>query len=726
MDKENNSTHDFVENKEPLPTPLETLRKKEHKLSAFAKKSKEFLIDNTFVVFLILALWLKTYLVLRYAVDIDLENPNQHLILLISPLAFSIFIYGFTLLLFKKHRIAAFLFVNILTTFMLYGNVLFYQFYTDFVTVPVLLQTTNMGDLGTSVTELVSFSDILYILDIVLFILFILKKPRREFITRSSRKVGLVLILTSVVTLLVNLTWAEAERPELLSRTFDREILVKNLGIFNYHVYDIYMFSKTKAQKALADSDALIEAEKYMETKQTLEKEKTNEYKGIADGKNVIYIPLESLQTFLIGDSVGGKTITPFLNELIKESYYFPHFYHQTAQGKSSDSEFVLDTSMYPLGSGAVFFTHAKNTYQAVPYILRQNGYSTNVFHANNASFWNRNIMYETLGISTYYDLTKFNVTEENSIGWGLKDKEFFEQSLDYLEKLSEPYYAKLITLTNHFPFELSDEDKDVQEWDSNSKTLNKYFTTANYLDRAVESFFKDLKKRGMYEDNIYVLYGDHYGISENHNRAMSKYLNKEKLNSYDVAELQKVPLIIHIPGEKGKTFENVVGGQVDLKPTIMNLLGINVKTLSFGEDLFSMKRENRIAFRGNGAVSDKYVYYDDTCYVRPNYINQYEDAQTYPAYQSYLDEQKERLKMYGNATAESASYDKETRAADKFLTGMQVPKENCSNLLLKQAIEQQYSDNIIFGDLLRFRDFDAGVIADDEKLMEKMMREEK
>lgn len=88
---------------------------------------------------------------------------------------------------------------------------------------------------------------------------------------------------------------------------------------------------------------------------------------GTAKGKNVIVVSLESLQTFLIGATVNGQEVTPFLNQFTKESYYFDNFFHQTGQGKTSDAEFLVDTSMYPLDRGAVFFTHGNNEYTATP-----------------------------------------------------------------------------------------------------------------------------------------------------------------------------------------------------------------------------------------------------------------------------------------------------------------------------------------------------------------------
>ncbi|MDT3895794.1 glycerol phosphate lipoteichoic acid synthase, partial [Staphylococcus aureus] len=72
----------------------------------------------------------------------------------------------------------------------------------------------------------------------------------------------------------------------------------------------------------------------------------------------IIKIHLESFQTFLINKKVNGKEVTPFLNKLSsgKEQFtYFPNFFHQTGQGKTSDSEFTMDNSLYGLPQGSAF-----------------------------------------------------------------------------------------------------------------------------------------------------------------------------------------------------------------------------------------------------------------------------------------------------------------------------------------------------------------------------------
>ena len=226
--------------------------------------------------------------------------------------------------------------------------------------------------------------------------------------------------------------------------------------------------------------------------------------------------------------------------------------------------------------------------------------------------------MYQSLGIDHYYGEESYEVTEENSIGWGLKDKPFFEQSTKILQKLQQPFYAKLITLTNHFPFELGEEDKSIEPYNSILNTLNNYFPTVRYMDEAIEQFFNQLKNSGLYENSILVIMGDHNGISANHNRAMSQYLGKEEITLYDHVQLQRVPLFIHIPGYGKGGVKSEVSGQIDVKPTLLNLLGIkNSDDIQFGNHLFSNNRKGFIALRDGSFISEDYNHTNSTCYDR-------------------------------------------------------------------------------------------------------------
>jgi lipoteichoic acid synthase len=604
---------------------------------------------GSLIALAIIMLWLKTYIVYQTSFDIKIENWRQEFILFINPLSFLMFAFGFGFLMKEKTQKRFVLITSFWVSSVLFANVLFYRFFNDFLTIPVLFQTSNMSDLGSSVNELLNVSDLLYFADFFVLLVVLKLKPDLVQYRNYSKANRRAYFLLAIAIAFFNLGLAEAERPQLLTRTFDREILVKNIGTYNYHIYDAFLQSKSSAQRALADGSELADIDNYIRAGYD---QPNKDMFGIAKGKNVILVSMESTQNFVINQTVNGQEITPFLNQFIKESYYFDNFYHQTGQGKTSDSEFIVENSLYPLSRGAVFFTHSGNEFNATPEILNKNGYFTASLHANNKSFWNRDIMYKSLGYDRFYSMIHYDIREDNSVGWGLKDKDFFEQSIQHLKEMPKPYYAKFITLTNHFPFELNEEDKFIEPYNSDSNTLNNYFPTVRYQDEALKHFVQRLKEEGLYDDSIIILYGDHYGISENHNRAMGQYLG-EDVTPFVSTQLQKVPLIIHIPGQKGKVISSV-SGQIDLKPTILHLLGIDTKQdIDFGSDLFAKDKLEFTVLRDGSFITKDYVYTRDVCYDK--------------------------------ATGE--------------------PTENnlCEPYLEKAKNELEFSDKIIYGDLLRF-----------------------
>ncbi|GGB29365.1 sulfatase-like hydrolase/transferase [Virgibacillus dakarensis] len=608
----------------------------------------------------------KTYIVYRFMFTIEIDNSMQELILLINPFVSGFLVFALSVWFKKQSRQMKFLrYTALIGTLILYFNLVFYRSFTDFITIPQLFQGSNMGDLGSSILTLIKAYDIFLFLDVAL-IWYLSKKNAGSSAVKYPRSGKVFALAMSLVLLAGNFFLAEMERPQLFTRAFDREYLVKNIGLFNYHIYDFAVHSKVKTQRVFADGTELPEIKDYVDS---LRSDKQSDLYGIAEGKNVIFISAESLQTFVINNEVNGEEITPFLNSLVddKDTYYFENFYHQTMQGKTSDSEFLTANSLYPLPRGAVFFTHGQNDYHALPEMLNEEGYYTASFHANNKSFWNRDQMYDSLGFDHFYGDESYEVTKDNSIGWGLKDKPFFEQSIKYLQALDQPFYTKFITLTNHFPFDLDEEDRSIEPYDSNSNTLNNYFPTVRYMDESIEQFFNQLKDAGLYEDSIIIIMGDHYGISANHNKAMSQYLEKEEITPYDHIQLQRVPFFIHIPGSgKGKVMSEV-SGQIDIKPTILHLLGIDTENdIYFGNDLFSDDRKGYIAQRNGDFISDKYISTEGICYNRE--------------------------------TGEPIEEDQTITETDT--------ESPCTAIEEKVTNELGYSDDIIYGDLFRFVDF--------------------
>ncbi|MDQ0269713.1 LTA synthase family protein [Cytobacillus purgationiresistens] len=574
--------------------------------------------NSLFLFFLVVAIfWLKTYVTYQIEFKLGIDNYLQEFLLFLNPLSSTLIFFG--LALFFKGRIQSIILaaMNIVLSILLYANVVYYRFFNDFITVPVIMQTkTNAGQLRDSALTLMSPLDIFYFIDTILLIILITKRWYKP-VHMGSKKKGTLIVAAGLIVFFINLGLAEKDRPDLLTRSFDRVYLVKYLGIYNFTFHDAVQNSKYLSERALADSTDITEVENYMKSQQTSPNPK---YFGKAEGMNVIYVSMESLQTFIIDYELNGQEVTPFLNSLIKDdqTFYFDHIYNQTGQGKTSDAEFIMDNSLFPMAQGAVYVNKAQNTYQATPAILQSYGYTSASFHGNYKTFWNRNEMYKSMGYNEFFDAEYYEMTDENTKNYGMKDKPFFKESMPYLKRLPEPFYAKFITLSNHFPFKMDEWDTDFPLAETENDVVNQYFQSANYMDEALEQFFADLEASGLYERSVIVLYGDHYGISENHNEAMEEIIGKE-ITPFEYTQLQRVPVFIHIPGETGGEPKQTLGGQVDVRSTVLHLLGIDTREyIDFGSDLLSDEHREIIPFRNGDFTSPQVTminekFYDNT-----------------------------------------------------------------------------------------------------------------
>src|SRR5699024_8090086 len=127
---------------------------------------------------------------------------------------------------------------------------------------------------------------------------------------------------------------------------------------------------------------------------------------------------------------------------------------------------------------------------------------------------------------------------------------------------------AHMMTLTHHHPYLIDEDDASIEPAKTGDPSVDRYFQTARYLDESLEQFFKDLKKSGLYDDSLLYISGDHYGISDNHNRAMSELL-EEDMTDFKQAQLQRVTLLIKVPGEEAKRTVEEYAGQLDIVPTM-------------------------------------------------------------------------------------------------------------------------------------------------------------
>ena len=576
---------------------------------------------------LVVLMWIKNMLAYTLDFHLSLENALQHFILIINPIATTLLLLSVGLYVRrKKPAYITMMVIYFIMTALLFSNAVYYREFTDFITINTMLGAGKVASgLGESAIKLFRPYDILYWLDFILLVFALATKRIKMDETPVRARMAFAFSTLAVMIFSGNLFLAESDRPELLTRTFSRDYLVKYLGINAFTVYDGVQTYKTTQVRAQASATDMDEVAEYVKSHYA---KPNDQYFGLAKGRNVIYIHLESTQQFLIDYKLKDENgveheVMPFINSLYhsNSTFSFSNFFHQVKAGKTSDSETLFENSLFGLNQGALFTQlGGKNTFEAAPNILKQTqGYTSAVFHGNSGTFWNRNETYKRLGYDYFFDASYYNVTEDNSFQYGLNDKPFFQQSVKYLEHLQQPFYTKFIAVSNHYPYsQLSGDETGFPLAQTKDETINSYFSTANYMDTAVHEFFDYLKQSGLYDNSIIILYGDHYGISNARNKELAQLLGKDRetWSNFDNAQVQRVPYMIHIPGmNKGKIIDTY-GGQVDALPTLLHLLGVDTQNyIQLGQDLFSPDHKQLVAFRDGDFVTPNYTYYGGILY---------------------------------------------------------------------------------------------------------------
>lgn len=616
-----------------------------------------------FFVLNVVLVWFKTFVNYHMNFNLGADGPTQQFLLFLNPWPTAIILLSIALYFRGVLSYWIAILFNFIQSLWLFANILYYREFSDFLSMGILGSGSSTGNnLGKSIAAIIHWSDYMVFLDIVILIGLVLFKQLTIDRKGVQRRFAVLTTLLGVALMLVDYGIASADRSGLLTRSFDNNYIVKYLGLNEYAVFNaVQTYNQTESRKRAKPAD-LTKIKQFVASQKLPD---NLEYYGTQKGKNVFMIHLESFQQFLIDYKVDGREVTPNLNQFYHDqnTLSFDNFYNQVGQGKTSDAEMMQENSLFGLSTGSAMVKYGtSNTFESFPAILGQRGYTTAAFHGDVASFWNRDNTYKSFGYNYFFSKSYYpNADKPNfNIGYGLKDKIFLQDSAKYLEQLPQPFYAKLITVTNHYPYDLDKDNIDFPATTTGDNTVDGYVQTAHYLDQAFGEFMTYLKKAGLYDNSVFVLYGDHYGISENHQPAIAQLLGKDKVTNYDLAQFQKVPFMIHATGLKGGV-DHTYGGEIDMMPTLLDLLGIpDDNMIMFGQDMLSPKYQGIVPFRDGDWITPTYMKYN----------NQY----------------------FNTVTGEQV-----TLANDPNLKKMAGPTQK----YVDQVLEN--SDAVITGDLLRF-----------------------
>ena len=614
------------------------------KLKKIINKIKNYIKENKLFSIYVLISLIMTFVV-RLLTTKEIFNYEP----LITDLGLIIILGSFSFLIKKEKRKYIYLqiFLTIFAIICIINDI-YYSFYTSFASITELSSLGQAKTVAGSFFERLTLSQFIYLIMPFFFYFYYNKKNKKKlslFDKENTKKNFKKTIMAGFVFIFLSLLTAEGQDYSRLYKQWNRTYIVDRFGIITYQTSDLISSVTSKLTTVFGFENALIKMDEFY-NKQNNTNE-NNKYTGIFDGYNIVFVHMESIQNFLIDLEFNGQKVLPTTNKLIDEGLYFSNFYPEISTGTSSDTEFTLLSSLLPTRIGIVFTKYYNRDYITIPKLLNKKGYYTFSMHGNDFTMWNRNNAHPSLGYKNFYFKDKYQINEENSFNLGIKDNDFFKQSIPYLEKIEKEntnYMGTIITLSNHSPYIYLD---DYQQFDLSKKytsfnyknnkyetknidfltgtTIGNYIISSHSADLDLGILIDEINNSECFNNTIFVFYGDHdarlskeqFNYYYNYDPIKQDLLDENDPNYYDYNDYEhylnkKTPLIIW---SKNEQVRNLIKGEItypmgmiDVMPTIGNMIGIK-NNYALGNDIFITKENNIVPFPDGDYVTNTYYY---------------------------------------------------------------------------------------------------------------------
>ena len=371
-------------------------------------------------------------------------------------------------------------------------------------------------------------------------------------------------------------------------------------GLYEYNLRAVY---KYYYNLITVDRDALKEeVDVYNSLYSNTYQE--NDMTGIFEGKNVIYILMESIDSWIIDEDT-----MPTLKYMQDTGINFTNRYSPFFNGgQTINSEFAMNTGLYAITDYDTIYDIDTVDYNySLANMLKKKGYSVNSFHANTGKFYNRSNFHKLLGYDNHYSAKDMQDegTLDKRINYYADSNLISDKTLSKLitGNGKDKFLSFITTYSAHLEYKNFNQIYKLK----NGSIENKYDTEEEYIYRTLandtDQFLKilldTLEKKGLLDDTVIVLASDHYvyGYSD------SDYVAEQKNVVNSRKTLQKTPLIIWSKGITHKNVDTILD-TTDILPTLLNMLGIKYNPNNYmGDDVFS-------------SYHDKFVWFSDGSFI--------------------------------------------------------------------------------------------------------------
>lgn len=504
-------------------------------------------------------------------------------------------------------------------SFFLLSIVWYFHTYSTIMPLSSYMLFDNLEGLSGSIVASMRWEDVRVIVSFWFVFFFYCWVDRNyQRIEREKMKSSVVFILVGIMVVFVVIPYCpnkrSVEKQPAYIYPLDAAEGFKEFGLINYWIYQISLL------RGISNNEKIY-AENFV--KNIICDKKVS----ICDStthknKNLILILLESFQSWPIGLEVNGVEITPYINSLVDgdNCIYFSKMMPQVKDGRSSDAQLIINTGLLPLRIGAASSLCSTNVFPSLSKALKEKGYYSASFVCDGANYWNQGIMSSAYGFDRLYDHMKGNAA------WKAADAVLFERSIPLLNSLKKPFYAQIVTISSHSPYNkplLSDTPLLQQRFLNDE--VKYYLIALQYVDYCINKFISDLKKEGLYDDSIIVITGDHEQVP------LSIYEGRGQLTGEDCF----IPFLLLNAPFKSKFTDKVIG-QMDIYPSLLGLMGCSgYFWKGLGESVFGDTISDYATFRtgiaaGGESVSDYVKKHRKECWkasdilLRMDYFGHY------------------------------------------------------------------------------------------------------
>lgn len=323
---------------------------------------------------------------------------------------------------------------------------------------------------------------------------------------------------------------------------------------------------------------------------------------------NVVIIILESFTGDFVGCLNGSRlehSFTPNFDTLAQKGLLFTHFYANATRSMEAVPA-ILNGQPHVMQHSIIASEVETAPVMGLGRILQKRGYHTSFFHGAQNGSMGFDSYARISGIKHYIGLSQYPAkyrTRDYDGTWGIYDEPFFLFWSEYLNKIQQPFFSVLFTLSNHHPYKLPDTGYEFIQ----QKNIHQQYKTLMYSDLSLGKFFQSFSKTPAFENTIFVITADHC-------------FSEEWVQDRRLPDFNHIPLLLYAPKHIKPGIANNVGCHAAILPTIIELLRLKTEHSSIAPSLLDSTKSFALT-----RLDEIYTWIQDSTFIASNFNGYYE-----------------------------------------------------------------------------------------------------